>query len=277
MKLAIFTIALGHDPSYVFILKAFQQYAKKVNAELIVLKKLQIKLPGKKLSLAEQAWLQKLYIGKLLKDYDRVLFLDADIIINPAAPNIFIEYKNVDYIYMFNEGEYVKRGLEIEQIRRCLNYNERWIDDDCQRYYNAGVMLCSRQSNLFNYVNIEELKMIIDAKVSMYEQTYFNYLIAKYRLPSKNLDPSYNRMSLLGENEKRVNAYFIHHAGNGYSVKSVPKHKVICSDYLKFYQKNLLFIEKIQLPYKIFHWRIYRSLHKLKNSIKKRIPHRNIK
>lgn len=269
MKLAIFTIALGNDPSYLFTIDTFRLYAKKVGAELIVLTKPVFKLPGKKISLEYQALIQKLYIDQLLEKFERVLYIDADILINPEAPNIFAEYPDDHYFYMFNEGAYEKRNPVIEQIRQCFHYDGPWINNDPSLYYNAGVILCSQKANLVKQASLKDLRIITDNKVGFYEQTYFNYLIAKYTLPIKELSPLYNRMSLLGKGEKRFEAYFIHHAGNGYATRRMRRYQLIYNDYRKLYQKDIHFLKKLQFIYQIICWRITRIINRQKRELQK--------
>ncbi len=266
MRLAIFTIALGRDPAYLLTLETFRQYAKKINAELIVLTQPVIKLPKQKLSLQQQALL---YIGQLLEKFTRVLYIDADILIHPQAPNIFSAYPDENYLYMFNEGKYEKRDQVIAQVRQCFNYTGPWIDNDPNLYYNAGVILCSQQANLVEHATVKDLQSIGDNKVGFYEQTYFNYLIAKYHLPIQDLNLLYNRMSLSGKGEQRFAAYFIHHAGNGYATNRIRRHKLIYDDYRKLYRQDIHLSKKIQFSYQIIGWQITRLMRKPKKALLK--------
>ena len=96
MKKAIFTIMIGHDPSYSFVHQTFQQYANKVNAEFICVTQLKYGLEIKSRGFSQRyaAWFEKIYMKDLLEKYDRVLYLDADILINPHAPDIFLILDN---------------------------------------------------------------------------------------------------------------------------------------------------------------------------------------
>ena len=90
MKKAIFTLAIGDNPMYKAAVESFKAYGKKVGADVIVSDRLHYKVDIKNPKFdASPAWCEKLYITDLLKEYDRVLYLDADIIVTPEARDIF--------------------------------------------------------------------------------------------------------------------------------------------------------------------------------------------
>ena len=70
--------------------KSFKAYAKKVNADFLCIKEYKDifkYIPAN--SFFEKAILEKLNLGDLLNDYERVLYIDADILITPKAKDIF--------------------------------------------------------------------------------------------------------------------------------------------------------------------------------------------
>ncbi|MBN2690155.1 MAG: glycosyltransferase family 8 protein [Gammaproteobacteria bacterium] len=270
MKKAIFTIMIGDDPTFEYTKKAMIAYAKKVSAELIVHTKNQYPIgKGNKLSPAKAAWLEKFHLKKLLEKYERVLYLDADIIITPHAPNIFETCPRLDAMYMLNEGYHDDRTKPIEQISSILSYDQTWPTKEGKAiYYNAGVMLFSRDANLFNYANLADLHTIYN-DVYFYEQTYFNYLIAKHHLPMCDLALEYNRMEFFGINEDRLKAYFIHYAGMGYSGKAKYRYRTLIADYHRLYgdTDNMFVKTSKQIKYT---WIYHRnSLRRLLAKIKK--------
>ncbi|MEZ8185552.1 glycosyltransferase [Shewanella sp. 5S214] len=111
MKKAIFTLAIGDEnPMYRAALLSFEQYAQKVGADLIVSKEFHYPITiTDPQHTASPAWTEKLYIKEILKQYDRVLYVDADIIIQPDAENIFEVYDDLNTVYLFNEGEHLAR------------------------------------------------------------------------------------------------------------------------------------------------------------------------
>lgn len=255
---------IGNDPSYPIVYQAFEKYAKRVGADLIRVTEFSkhntILLQG--LLQRHAAWFEKTQMGELLKKYDRVLYLDADILISPNAPDIFEKYSDSTCMYMLNEGLRADRSKAIQQITEILSLDKPWPE---KSYYNIGVMLMSRESNLFEHVNIEEL-LRLPGKVSMYEQTYFNYVIIREGLKIESFSPDFNRMELFGQ-ENYHQAYFIHYAGGGFCKHIKLRYRTILEDYFKLYNepksKFQRFIWKLKADVKFGWGEVVRNLIKI--------------
>ena len=76
MKKAIMTIAVGDDPMFEYTIRTIRKYAEKVGADFILKDKVE-KITS--LSFVANAMMIKFQVSDLLKKYDRILFLDADI------------------------------------------------------------------------------------------------------------------------------------------------------------------------------------------------------
>jgi len=150
MKKAILTIVSGEKYEKIWekTQPFFVDYAEKCDAELIVLKGYE------GMSLPSPHWL-KFSIHELLKkDFDRIAFIDADILIRKDSPNIF-DVVPEDQFGIFNEGAYTPRHICIYEVMKV--YNVQGFRYDGQTYYNTGVMVCSRKHrHIFNV--IEEVK-----------------------------------------------------------------------------------------------------------------------
>ncbi|WP_283241111.1 glycosyltransferase, partial [Pseudoalteromonas ruthenica] len=109
------------NPMYQAAILSFKHYADKVGADLIVSDELHypINIHDPHYG-ANPAWAEKLRIGELLKEYDRVLYLDADILISPSAQDIFKQYTDPMVIYMLNEGAICDRQFERQLIENKL-------------------------------------------------------------------------------------------------------------------------------------------------------------
>jgi len=237
MKKAIFTIAIGQaNPMYQAAIHSFRLYAEKVGADLVITNQRQYEIDiDNPRYLANPAWCEKMRIGELLKDYDRVLYLDADIMIHPDARDVFQQYPDLETIYMLDEGKIVDRQPVINDINDCLGTLEHWpTDRGLASYYNLGVMLISNQSPLFKHTRCDELQGVCN-KIKYYEQTYFNYLIQKHQMKNQNLAPEFNRMDLFGKQGYKQ-ADFIHYANKGYSPSGRRREYQYISDFCQFYQ-----------------------------------------
>lgn len=266
MKKAIFTLSIGNEnPMYNAALLSFQKYADKIGADLIVSREfhypINIENPQ---HTASPAWTEKLYIHELLKKYDRVLYVDADIIIHPKAKNIFDIYDNLETIYMFNEGEYLDRQPVIDKISGLMGNVTNWpFVNERPIYYNLGCMLISKESKLFDIAQLTDLQKLCN-HIKYYEQTYINYLIHRENIKHQNISSDFNRMDCLGKNEY-LKADFIHYAGRGYSNSSLKRELKFVSDFYELFQGEIaqsqlenikksgweFFIDKAQKRYKL--------------------------
>lgn len=266
MKKAIFTLAIGDtNPMYNAALKSFQLYADKVGADLIVSNEFHypIKIENPRHT-ASPAWTEKLYIKELLKTYDRVLYIDADIIITPHAKDIFSEYGDLETVYMFNEGALLERQEVLNKIFSIMGEVPNWPQvNDKPVYYNLGCMLVSKQCPLFDIANIADLQQVCN-HIKYYEQTYMNYLIQRDGLKHQSIDSEFNRMDVLGQ-EGYKDASFIHYAGRGYSNSSLKREARFVKDFCEIFRGIIddaflnktyqagwdLFINKAQKRYKL--------------------------
>lgn len=232
MSNAIFTLAIGEkNPMYEAALLSFESYAKKVNAKLIVSKTLHypITIQNPKYC-ASPAWAEKLHIGELLNQYERVLYLDADMIISPNASNVFERYPKLDTVYMFNEGKIQDRQSVINEIMKQKNTTLAWpTTNNKPIYYNLGCMLISKQSQLFEYAKLADLQSLCN-HIKYYEQTYFNFLLHKHYIPHESIDRQFNRMDMLGKKDY-LEADFIHYAGRGFSNSSLKRELKYVNDF----------------------------------------------
>ena len=163
-----------------------------------------------------QVHFEKLQLLDYFKYYDRILYLDADILITPNARNIFDWYPDTNYLYAFDENlapGWMDRDPFVAELEPKLN----WPLNNYGRYkyFNTGVMLLSRSSITMHqpFMHIYECR---GARIGCFaEQTYFNYGIAKSGIRTASIDYGFNRMDLGNHDphNSRFVADFIHYAG----------------------------------------------------------------
>jgi len=195
-KNAVVTVTYGEDFKELSKVThpSIKAYADKIDADFIVLDQLgDHKYPH----------FIKFDIRNLLFSYDRILYLDTDIIVRDDAPNIFnIVPSNKLGILAENPCEFrdpAFRKFLTDDLSQPINWNGA--------YYNTGVMVLSKlHSNLF--------ELISDEIFHYGEQSYLNFNIARKNIPIYPLDWRFNRMNAHNEQTKewRFTAYFIHYA-----------------------------------------------------------------
>jgi lipopolysaccharide biosynthesis glycosyltransferase len=213
MKTAIFTVSIGEEFSKLSAISHpwMKDYAKKTGSDFIVCSEIgSCKFPH----------FQKFEIRKLFQSgYDRVLFIDTDILINPKAPNLF---KIVPEDSM---------GIYDESKMKFLQSNNRlkiWTDAFIERYneglkevghppicapngwgkvyYNSGVMMCSKSLDIFD-PPLFQLK-----SYGIHDQNYINLLICEKNIKVYPLSESFNWRYLQG-NQSKYSQFFVHFNG----------------------------------------------------------------
>lgn len=172
-----------------------EAYAKKIGAEFVVLEGLgEHTIPH----------YRKLDMRALLEKYERIIYVDTDILVRPDTPNLF-DIVPPEKIGAFNEGQFVERSANFKAYMAQVDYPVHLWNG---KYYNTGVLVFSRgHAGLFEPPPTE-----VD---NFKEQSYLNVMLAYKKFPMKDLSYRYNRMScmdpLTGEN--RLSSYLVHYAG----------------------------------------------------------------
>ena len=138
-----------------------EQYAKRIGADFIVVKESQCSTPH---------WEKFLAIYNYLNKYERILYLDTDVIIRNDCPDLF-KIVPSNKLALFNEMPFTNQRNQ-SLYEACKEYNitlPKWNG----KYYNTGVMLIPRHfKQLFKKPDKEAF--------NFYEQGYLNAHIAKH-------------------------------------------------------------------------------------------------
>lgn len=207
MKYAVVTITIGDE--FISLSKITHQnikaYADKINADFIVIDKC-----------ASTPHWEKFQINNLLNKYDRVLYLDTDLIIREDCPSLFdiVPYNKIG---AFNEARFVKREYSLIETAQAYDIDPSKINWN-GKYYNTGVMLFSKCHKKFLTRPDKEFS-------NFYEQGYLNLQISmeeSHRTKEDgklmyDLPYDFNRMTCLDFcGIERYGSYIIHYAGYHY-------------------------------------------------------------
>jgi hypothetical protein len=205
-RFCVVTIAIGANYELLATLThpRIKAYADKIDSDFLV---------WKDLGTHTIAGYRKLDIAALLEDYDRVLYVDTDILIRPDAPNIFDVVPEAQ-LGLFEEGRFSDRKGSFYEFGQLVGDScEGWLG----RYYNTGVIVASK-------AHIKAFTQPIREFNNYYEQTCINYNVYKHQVPTFELHYKWNRMSLVDKvtGDPRHNSYFIHYAGAFYQLQGRP-------------------------------------------------------
>lgn len=205
MKRAIVTRADAKLEYFKFVKPIFVDYAKKCNADFIILDH----LPPFFTEDNRPHW-RILKVLQLLEKYERVLLLDADMLIMPNCPNLFdiVPEGKIGSIY---EDKGSRKASRIDVI--CKIQNKFGVVDWFSGYTNAGTFLLDRtHKNLFMPGPQRQYWLgwgSVDA--------HFGWQIHKNKYEVFELPYTYNHMSMFSESwnghPSRFDSYIIHYAG----------------------------------------------------------------
>lgn len=181
-----------------------QKYARQCGADFLALYQSNSKFSY----VGYQKWEYADYLDK----YDRILHIDADMIIQSNCPNLF---DIVPKTHFAGVDEYPFQNLSIESPA-VDRYKDMLLAGSCipKFYINVGMYMFSTvQHYLFN--------LPIPHNTCHYkEQSYLNYLLHSEDNITL-LDPKFNTISLMVDKGlKKEDAYIIHYAGGWFGKSS---------------------------------------------------------
>jgi hypothetical protein len=172
----VLTIAIGAEYQQMSGIthQSIARYSDKIGAEFKVITEQTHSTPH---------W-EKFQIHSLLEEYDRILYLDTDVLISRSCPDLF-EVVPRPIMGAFNEGQYFTRKH--------------------RDYYNTGVMVIpSTYKDIFAQPQIEQGDIN-----TFFEQDFINDRINASGLAVYNLSHKFNKMDFI-----QAPGYIIHKAGN---------------------------------------------------------------
>lgn len=162
--------------------------------------------------------LDKFRITELFDAYDRVLFLDADILVRNDCPSLFDLVKPGkvaafdEASTLWNWNETLIRFMEIAKL--CALWKLESVNcENTRSHYNAGVVLYGKEHKvLFDNDKVGDLPNPI-GKALCSEQMYMNWAIMKNSIPMHSLPVCFNQMPYNRFPNYRETSYMIHYAG----------------------------------------------------------------
>ena len=183
-----------------------KNYAKKCNADFITMTE------DSDCDVGHGKWHFKIMqVGDLLEDYDRVLNLDSDILINHDCPNLFdvVPYESIASVYEDKGSRELDRHERIRSIQEKFGYINWNVG-----YINTGVFLTSQlHKNIFRKINNEYWTG------KGFDDAHLGYQIVKNDYSFYELPFHYNNMTMFCEAwngfHNRFKSHIIHYGGGG--------------------------------------------------------------
>lgn len=153
----------------------------------------------------------KMKLFQELENYDRIIFLDADIIVHPECPDL-IRIVPPTHLGAYNEGTVDGRGPAL--VKALQDYKIQTRRPYMGEYFNSGVMVLSQvHQGLFALPD--------EIHNNFWEQSLLNARAFAMHLPMWDIGYKFNRMGLLDNitGESRHASWIIHYAGKCYALK----------------------------------------------------------
>lgn len=204
---ALLTIALGEGYAKILELTGprLKAYADRIGAKFINhnIRRLYKTYPH----------YEKFIIGEMLQEYERIIFIDADVLISSNCPNL-LEIVPCHQVGMYDEGllaNQEERSIHKEVMRQAYRgFLKRDLPESWDgRFYNSGVVVASAiHRPIFKAPEIECFD-------NYWDQSYLNTVIHDQKTDVFDIGYRFNRMYYVDPkvNEHRLKSHIVHYAG----------------------------------------------------------------
>lgn len=210
---ALVTMVIGRIPYAERTLALMQRWAEREGWDFHVIDEWKIRYNPNWPRRRYGAQLEKFQLWDYLGRYDRVLYLDADIVVHPAAPNPFslVPPQSLGGVWDDTDDSAWKREEELANLARrhgALPHPER----TGPRFLNTGMLVMGKaHRDLWTF----DKKAFIRGRWP--EQSLLNYRLLRSETRIAPLPEEFNFMPLHADrfvqDERRRASYLVHYAG----------------------------------------------------------------
>jgi len=138
----------------------------------------------------------KLYLPQIVKDYNRCLYLDTDVVIKHDAPNPFETFVDINNVYVVKDMQQSFLSDEVKNDFKKVQLCSPWYDqcknalkidldhnEYCNGFFNAGVFMFTPKNHICIFDKIiNSLSLISNEykQIHQVEQALLNYAMMGY-------------------------------------------------------------------------------------------------
>jgi hypothetical protein len=197
-NLAVITLAIGQKAIDIHAITGvfMEAYAKRCGADYHVISDDQ----SPRYPLAN-----KFRLETLAANYERTLFLDADVLVKSDAPDIFKSHPSGS-VFIHPDAVHNYPSLEFSRREMIVTCKEQQIDQFEARMLNTGVVLFDRE-----HVGIWAAPKLPSGVRHLAEQMHVESNIVRSGMPQRDLEPQWNWQWYFKDfDDWQANAHFIH-------------------------------------------------------------------
>jgi lipopolysaccharide biosynthesis glycosyltransferase len=189
-----------------YTLPTIQQYAKKIGADYFEISDENRVYP------THRPTYEKYQMERMLDKYDRIAWIDCDVIVNPDSPNILDDVPYEKMAALFESPTYSEHDTLRKHTKNCKKMQDKLGDIGWTTgIFNAGIMVISKPHRIIFEGGFEKYLPMQNWKWN--DQAIFNYKRVELKIPFHGLDWKWNCMPYYEGPEKMKQSYFLHFAG----------------------------------------------------------------
>jgi hypothetical protein len=156
-------------------------------------------------------YMEKFRIHDRLEQYERILFLDDDVIVRPECPDLFALVPPGQF------GAFLVHGYTDYHDGAITDIQAQLGDIGWKRtYFNSGVMVLSRQQR-----DVFQLDPRYRVEARFFpDQTVINYNVQRLKIPIFDIGYRFNHSTAPRNSAERFQSFIIHYPGKGHRAGS---------------------------------------------------------
>lgn len=191
-----------------FTIPTIEKYAERIQADFHLITDDNRKFPNHKHTY------EKFQINDFLDQYDRVLWVDCDIIVKPDVTENIFNIVPKEQLGVLWDGKHFREHRTKRRLLKEIHQIQKGLGDISWKYgyFNAGVMVFSQEHKILFKDGFE---YALPLKIWTWnDQSVFNYHRAKYKVKTYALQPKWNAMNNKVNPKWLINnANFAHFSG----------------------------------------------------------------
>ena len=205
---AIVIIAPNKDNFLKYCLPSAENLAGRIGAEVVTIR--EEAYGFKKTSGYNYKIFEKFQVQALINKFDRILRLDADIVISPTCPDVFKLFSPDKLWVTFEDiaGHRKSRRQQMDIVKESLGGIPYWKKD----YFNSGVVLTSKKHGELYNLDVSAIREIVKLSLGKYkEQSVLNHRARNLNYEIGDMGYRFNHLSMFKKDPRE--SFIVHVAG----------------------------------------------------------------